>query len=62
MLEIIDSTSGEVLARAVDRRAAQPASRTGVRSSTVSSTAEVRRLARRWATQLRDGLDSFHER
>jgi hypothetical protein len=62
ILEIIDSTSGEVLARAVDRRAAQPASRTGVRSSTVSSTAEVRRLARRWATQLRNGLDSFHER
>ncbi len=62
ILEIIDSMSGEVLARAVDRRAAQPASRTGVRSSTVSSTAEVRRLARRWATQLRNGLDSFHER
>ncbi len=61
ILEIIDSMSGEVLARAVDRRAAQPAGRTGVRSSTVSSTAEVRRLARRWATQLRNGLDSFHE-
>ena len=62
ILEVIDSTSGEVLARAVDRRAAEPAGRTGVRSTTVSSTGEVRRLARRWATQLRNGLDSFHER
>lgn len=55
-----DSLSGETVYRAVDRRAAE---RVGsmTRSNTVSNTAEVRRLARRWASRLREGLDSIHE-
>ena len=55
-----DSLSGETIYRAADRRAAE---RVGsmVRSNTVANTAEVRRLARQWATRLREGLDSIHE-
>ena len=59
VLEIRDSMSGEVLARAIDRRAAEPA--TGaVQNTRVSSTAEVRRLARSWARTLRTRLDQLH--
>jgi len=59
VLQIEDSMRGEVLARVVDRRAAESAF-AGV-SSTVTSTAEVRRLARTWARILRNGLDKWHE-
>ena len=59
VLEIIDSMSGEVLFRAADRRAAERAGGTTlVRSSSATNWAEVRRLARRWGSRLRDGLDS----
>lgn len=61
VLQIADSMSGETFARAADRRAAEPAAG-GVRSSTVTTTAEVRRLARRWATRLREALDELHDR
>ena len=58
--EGIDSMSGEVVFRAVERRAIDPIA--GVsRSDTVTNWAEVRRLARRWATILREGLESIHE-
>jgi len=60
VLELADSLSGETLVRATERRAAESAGRTATRSSTVTTWAEVRRLARRWATKLRDGLDSVH--
>jgi hypothetical protein len=60
VLQLVDSTSGETLARAVDRRAAERASG-AVRSSNVTSMAEVRRLARRWATRLREAVDELHE-
>ena len=55
-----DSLSGETIFRAVDRRAAE---RVGsmVRSNRVTNTTEVRRLAQRWASRLREGLDSIHE-
>ncbi|MDJ0929450.1 MAG: DUF3313 family protein [Gammaproteobacteria bacterium] len=59
VLQLIDSMSGEVLARAAERRAAQPAGRMGIQSSPVTTWNEVRRLARRWAVKLRDGLDDF---
>jgi hypothetical protein len=58
VLEIVDSLSGEVIARAIERRAAQPPGGTMVRSSPVTTWSEVRRLARTWATRLRKGLDS----
>jgi hypothetical protein len=58
VLEIRDSITGAILLRAVDRRAAESA--TGFsRSSSVSSAAEVTRLARIWGGILRDGLDRF---
>ena len=61
VVEGVDSMSGEVVFRAVDRRSAQPAS-TGMRqANTVTTWAEVRRSARRWATILREGLESIHE-
>lgn len=59
VLELVDSTSGETLARAAERGAAQPAGNRGVRSSGPANTAEVRRLFRRWAVRLREGLDNF---
>jgi hypothetical protein len=61
VLEGMDSMSGEVIFRAVDRRSIEPAGDTMIRASTVTTWAEVRRTARRWATTLRDGLESIHE-
>jgi uncharacterized protein YceK len=58
ILQVSDSMSGEVIARAVERRAA--GNRSGgmaMRSSPAQTWAEVRRLARSWATKLVDGLD-----
>jgi hypothetical protein len=52
--------SGEVIMRAVERRALDR-SGMAMRSSTVNTWAEVRRVTRRWATTLRDGLDSIPE-
>ena len=61
VLEARDSLSGETIYRAIDRRSAeQVGGQMGV-SNTVTNTSEVRRMARRWATRLREGLDSIHE-
>jgi len=59
VLEVADSMSGETLARAAERRAAERPGNQGVRASSVTSWQEVKRLARRWAVKLRDGLDSL---
>ncbi len=59
VLQIEDSMSREVLARVVDRRAAE--SVFARESSPVTNAAEVRRLARTWARILRNGLDKWHE-
>ncbi len=60
-----DSQSGETLARAADRRAAEPVKARGnfgaLRSSPVTTWAEVRRLARRWATRASERLDQLHD-
>lgn len=61
VLELRDSISGETLFRAADRRAAEPAGGRGMRANTVTTWNEVRRLARRWAMRLREGLDSAHD-
>lgn len=55
VLEVHDSMSDRILARAVDRRAAEPM--TAMPMSTVSNWAEARRLANRWANILRTGLE-----
>ena len=59
VLEVHDSMSNRILARAVDRRAAEPM--TAMPMSTVSNWAEARRLANRWATNLRTGLERLLE-
>ena len=61
IIELRDSLSGETIYRAIDRRAAERAGGSAVRSSSVTTWSEVRRLARRWATRLTEGLDSIHE-
>ena len=61
VLELRDSVSGETIYRAADRRAAEAAGGRGIRANTVTTWNEVRRLARRWATRLRDGLDSTRQ-
>lgn len=61
VLELRDSLSGETIYRALDRRRGeQPGGTTMIRSNSVTTWAEVRRLARRWAVRLREGLDSVH--
>ena len=61
LLEVVDSLSGEVIARAVERRAAERGGGMAIQANRVTTWAEVRRLTRRWATTLRDGLDSIPE-
>ena len=62
ILELRDSLSGETIYRAVDRRAMDSMGSTGgIRANSVTAWSEVRRLARRWATRLVEGLDSIHD-
>jgi hypothetical protein len=62
VLELRDSLSGETIYRAVDRRRAEQQGGTVMsRSNSVTTWVEVRRLARRWAVRLREGLDSVHD-
>jgi hypothetical protein len=60
IIELRDSLSNEVIYRAVERRAVESQSQM-TRAHTATSWAEVRRWARRWATRLREGLDSIHQ-
>ena len=59
VLEIRDSESREIIARAADRRAVEPT--VVVRSNRVTNTSEVRREVRRWAVLLKDAVDQFHD-
>ena len=61
VLELRDSETDTILARSVDRRAAETISPTFQRSNSVTSSSEVRRLARFWGTRLREGLDGFNQ-
>ncbi len=58
VVEGVDSMSGEVVFRAVERRSADAAR--AIRATTVTTWSEVRRWARRQATILREGLESIH--
>lgn len=58
VLELRDSITEAILARAIDRRAAEPGA-DYMRSNRVTNTAEVRRLASHWAKRLRDRLDEY---
>jgi hypothetical protein len=59
VLEALDSRSGEVLARAVDRRAAGRQAQMHLVANTATTWTEVRQLAHTWAQKLREGLDSL---
>ena len=58
VLELRESQSNAILIRAVDRRAADRPGQ-GIESNRVTNPAEVRRLGRRWAVIIRDGLDKL---
>ena len=60
VIEVVDSMSGEVIFRAIERRALDRQGQ-AMRSSSVNTRSEVRRVLRRWATRLREGLDSIPE-
>jgi len=59
VLELRDSETGTILARSVDRRAAETIGGTFLQSNSVTNSAEVKRLIRFWATRLKEGLDGF---
>jgi len=59
VLEITDSVSEAIIARSVDRRAAETISKDFQRSNRATNTAEVRRLAGIWARMLREQLDYY---
>lgn len=59
VLEIRDSVSEAIFARAIDRRAAEEMGGGFAESNRVQNTAEVRRLARTWARTLRERLDTY---
>ena len=58
VLEVRDSQSNAIFARAVDRRAAERNQQL-MESNTVTNRAEVRRLGRRWGGMLREGLEAL---
>lgn len=60
VLEVSDSLSGETIFRGVERSLIETPSREKTRSTTVTTWAEVRRWARRWAVLLVEGIDSVH--
>jgi len=59
VLELRDSTSNAILARAVDRRAADRPGSTVMESNTATNRADVRRLGRRWASLIRGGVEDL---
>lgn len=59
VLEVVDSMSGEVIARAIERRSMERPGGDLMFSTPVTTWAEVRRMARTWATRLRAGMDAI---
>lgn len=59
-LELVDATTGETLARVVDRKRDMDTGQIQWTSS-VSNKADAERTLRRWAKLLRDGLDSARD-
>lgn len=62
VLELRDSETGTILARSIDRRAAERIGNTMTNSNRVTNASEVRRLVRFWARRLVDGLNGFSDR
>lgn len=61
VMELRDSVSGELLARAVDRRTSRGADAWTI-SNRMTNTAEARQAFRTWAAALRRGLDELARR
>lgn len=61
VIELRDSVTGEILARAVDARAGRNSGFLTV-TNRVTNTADARRAIRVWATALRDALDEMYAR
>jgi hypothetical protein len=59
VLELRDSETNTILARSIDRRAAERQSGQMTNSNRVTNSAEVKRLIRFWGKRLREGLDGF---
>jgi len=59
VLEVRDSITHAIFARAVDRDAAAPMGRTLQRSNRPMNTSEVRQMVQRWARSLREALEGF---
>ena len=59
VLEARDSQSGETIFRGVDRSSVERPGGDTFRANAVTTWAEVRRWARRWASRLREGMDSI---
>ena len=59
VMELYDSTSHAILARAIDRRAAERPTGTVMESNTATNRADVRRLGRRWASIIRGGIETL---
>lgn len=59
VIELRDSITEAILVRAVDRRVAENRAAGFQRSNRTTNGAEVKRLARSWASALRERLDEF---
>ena len=59
VLELRDSQTGSILARSIDRRAAETLGGQFRIANSVTNSSEVRRLIRFWAVALRENLDGF---
>lgn len=66
VLELVDSLSGETLARASERSSIDTQNKNSdfkfaTQSNTVTNWNDVKRWARRWASKFTRGLDSFYQ-
>ena len=59
-IELYDSATGDLLARAADRRVARQAGGYLTYTNRVTNSADARRMFRSWAKELRAALDEFH--
>ena len=61
VVELRDSVTGEILARAVDSRSGRATGMWNI-TNNVTNTADARRAVTTWATALRQALDELYER
>lgn len=59
-IELYDSVTGDILARAVDRKSAQNAGGHVSYTNRVTNRSDARRMLAKWAELLRDELDELH--